>query len=79
MRINIDYFVTELFKKETGMSFVDRAETIKGLNIDSIELVALCMEVEEEYKIKINNEEVYVMMQGTVGDMIRAVEKKTKK
>lgn len=72
----VDFFVTELVKDETGRAFVERAESFKDLEIDSIALVALCMEIEEEFTIGISNDDVETLVNGTVGDLIKVVEEK---
>ena len=50
---------------------------LRELGLDSLDLVELMMDIEEEFKIEFDNDEMVGFK--SVGDVVRAVEEKIKK
>ncbi|HOC80823.1 MAG TPA: acyl carrier protein [Bacilli bacterium] len=66
--------VLEKFKKKLNIEVVDEGKTLKDYGLDSLDMVELILELEDEYKIKFTDEEMTSLQ--TIGDLISAVHKK---
>jgi len=66
--------VLEKFKKKLNIEVVDEGKTLKDYDLDSLDMVELILELEDEYKIKFTDEEMTSLQ--TIGDLISAVHKK---
>ncbi|MFA5421828.1 MAG: acyl carrier protein [Bacilli bacterium] len=66
--------VLENFKKRLNIEVVDEAKTLKDYGLDSLDMVELILELEDEYKIKFTDEEMTSLQ--TIGDLISAIHKK---
>lgn len=66
--------VLEKFKKKLNIEAVDESKTLKDYGLDSLDMVELILELEDEYKIKFTDEEMTSLQ--TIGDLISAVHKK---
>ncbi|AWX69239.1 acyl carrier protein [[Mycoplasma] anseris] len=73
--MEIKDYVFKQIKKLTKKSF-DENSSIKDLNIDSLDLVVLISEVEEQLKITISDEELLNFK--TISDIINTLETKLK-
>jgi acyl carrier protein len=66
--------VLEKFKKKLNIEAVDESKTLKDYGLDSLDMVELILELEDEYKIKFTDEEMTSLQ--TIGDLINAIHKK---
>ncbi len=66
--------VLEKFKKKLNIEVFDEGKTLKDYGLDSLDMVELILELEDEYKIKFTDEEMTSLQ--TIGDLISAVHKK---
>ncbi|MDD3207628.1 MAG: phosphopantetheine-binding protein [Bacilli bacterium] len=66
--------VLEKFKKKLNIDEVDEAKTLKDYGLDSLDMVELILELEDEYNIKFSDEEMTSLQ--TIGDLISAIHKK---
>ncbi len=66
--------IKEMFAKKVKVDVLDPAVELKSLGLDSLDLVELIMDIEEQYAIEFDNEEL--MEFKTVGDVLSAIEKK---
>jgi acyl carrier protein len=66
--------VLEKFKKKLNIDVVDEAKTLKDYGLDSLDMVELILELEDEYNIKFSDEEMTSLQ--TIGDLIHAIHKK---
>lgn len=57
-----------------GMSHVDESKGLRELGLDSLDVVELCMEVEDRYGIQFDTEEFNAYK--TVADLFESIEKK---
>ena len=48
--------VLEKFKKKLNIEAVDESKTLKDYGLDSLDMVELILELEDEYKIKFTDE-----------------------
>lgn len=66
--------VLEKFKKKLNIDVVDEAKTLKDYGLDSLDMVELILELEDEYKIKFTDEEMTSFQ--TIGQLISAIHRK---
>ena len=66
--------VLEKFKKKLNIDEVDEAKTLKDYGLDSLDMVELILELEDEHNIKFSDEEMTSLQ--TIGDLISAIHKK---
>jgi len=66
--------VLEKFKKKLNIDVVDEAKTLKDYGLDSLDMVELILELEDEYNIKFSDEEMTSLQ--TISDLIHAIHKK---
>ena len=65
--------VLEKFKKKLNIEAVDESKTLKDYGLDSLDMVELILELEDEYKIKFTDEEMTSLQ--TIGDLVNAIHK----
>ncbi|MCH5171871.1 MAG: acyl carrier protein [Erysipelotrichales bacterium] len=63
-----------MFAKKVKVDELDPNAELKSLGLDSLDLVELIMDIEEQYGIEFDNEELVEFK--TVGDVLSAIEKK---
>ncbi len=66
--------VLENFKKRLNIEQVDESKTLKDYGLDSLDMVELILELEDEYKIKFSDEEMTSIQ--TIGQLVAAIHKK---
>ncbi|MDD6302005.1 MAG: phosphopantetheine-binding protein [Bacillales bacterium] len=64
------------FKKVVNGKEVTLDSSIKELGLDSLDVVDMLMDMEDEYGIEFDNDEMLAF--NTVADVINAIEKKSK-
>lgn len=68
--------VIQGFKKVVNGKEVTLDSSIKELGLDSLDVVDMLMDMEDEYGIEFDNDEMLAF--NTVADVINAIEKKSK-
>ncbi|MCH5179887.1 MAG: acyl carrier protein [Erysipelotrichales bacterium] len=66
--------IKAMFAKKVKVEELDPAAELKSLGLDSLDLVELIMDIEENYGVEFDNEELVEFK--TVGDVLSAIEKK---
>lgn len=66
--------IKALFAERLGISRVDETKGLRELGLDSLDVVELCMELEDRYGIQFETEEFSAFK--TVSDLFQAIEKK---
>lgn len=66
--------IKALFADRLGMSRVDETKGLRELGLDSLDVVELCMELEDRYGIQFETEEF--AQYKTVADLFASIEKK---
>ena len=66
--------IKSLFEERLGISHVDMNKGLRELGLDSLDVVELCMELEDRYGIQFETEEFSSFK--TVKDLFDAIEKK---
>lgn len=66
--------IRALFEDRLGVSHVDENKGLRDLGLDSLDVVELCMELEDKYGIQFETEEFSTFK--TVKDLFAAIEKK---
>lgn len=66
--------IKAMFAKKVKVEELDPAAELKSLGLDSLDLVELIMDIEENYGVEFENEELIEFK--TVGDVLAAIEKK---
>ncbi len=69
--------VQEIFAKKVKTDKLEPTMELRELGLDSLDLVELMMDIEEEFKIEFDNDEMVGFK--SVGDVVHAVEEKIKK
>ena len=68
--------VTELLAKRVDVSSLKEDDKLSALGLDSLDLVELMLEIEEELNIEFDSSEIGDV--ATLGDVLRLIETKTK-
>lgn len=63
------------FAERIHKDHIDDASTLKDLGLDSLDVVELCLDLEDRYHIEFETDELSSFK--TVGDLFAAIEKKT--
>ena len=71
--IEISTFFCERMKVQT----IDEAESLKDFGLDSLDVVEMCLDLEDKYGIEFSPEELAEFK--TVGDLLASIEKKLAK
>ena len=66
--------IKELFAERLGISRIDERKGLRELGLDSLDVVELCMELEDRYGIQFETEEFSSFK--TVADLFDAIERK---
>jgi len=66
--------IKALFCERLGMSKVDESKGLRDLGLDSLDVVELCMELEDRYGIQFDTEEFATFK--TVSDLFASIEAK---
>ncbi|NCA95846.1 MAG: acyl carrier protein [Methanomicrobia archaeon] len=66
--------VLEKFKKKLNIEVIDESKTLKDYGLDSLDMVELILELEDEYNIKFTDEEMTSFQ--TIGQLVSAIHKK---
>ena len=66
--------IKALFYERLGMSKVDDSKGLRDLGLDSLDVVELCMELEDRYGIQFDTEEFATFK--TVSDLFASIEAK---
>jgi len=66
--------IKALFCERLGMSKVDDSKGLRDLGLDSLDVVELCMELEDRYGIQFDTEEFSTFK--TVADLFKSIETK---
>lgn len=74
--MNLANEVIANFTKIAKNKEVTLESNVKELGLDSLDIVDLLMDMEEKYGIEFENEEMTSLV--TVGDVVKAIEEKTK-
>ena len=66
--------IKALFADRLGMSRVDESKGLRDLGLDSLDVVELCLDLEETYNIQFETSELASFQ--TIGDLFASIEKK---
>ncbi|MCQ2742844.1 MAG: phosphopantetheine-binding protein [Bacilli bacterium] len=66
--------IKKMFAERMGRESVDEGASLKDLGLDSLDVVEMCLELEEKYGIQFETEELATFK--TVGDLFASIEKK---
>jgi len=69
--------VQEIFAKKVKIEKLNPTIELRELGLDSLDLVELMMDIEEEFKIEFDNDEMVGFK--TIQDVVKAIEAKVKK
>lgn len=68
--------IRKSFAERIHKDHIDDNMTLKELGLDSLDVVELCLDLEDRYHIQFETDELSSFK--TVGDLFAAIEKKTK-
>ncbi len=66
--------IRELFAKRLNIKNVDESKSLRDLGLDSLDVVEMCFDLEDNYGIQFETEELSSFK--TVGDLFASIEKK---
>jgi len=66
--------IVEKFKKRLNIEVLDESKSLKDYGLDSLDMVELILELEDEYKIKFTDDEMTSIQ--TIGQLLTAINKK---
>lgn len=66
--------IKKMFAERIGRETVDDGASLKDLGLDSLDVVEMCLELEDKYGIQFETEELAAFK--TVGDLFASIEKK---
>lgn len=66
--------IRSMFAERLNLESVDESKGLKDLGLDSLDVVEMCLDLEDKANIQFNNEELASFK--TVGDLFKAIEKK---
>lgn len=66
--------IKEGFAERLNVLHVDETKSLKDLGLDSLDLVEMCMDLEDKYGISFDNDELSSIQ--TVSDLYSSIEKK---
>lgn len=73
MKANILDVKNEMAEK-LNMHPLDESRELKSLGLDSLDVVELCLDLEDKYEVNFSTDELASFV--TIGDMLKAIEKK---
>ena len=66
--------VRQMFKERLNLKQLDETKSLKDLGLDSLDVVEMCLELEEKFDIQFETEELSNFK--TIGDLFASIEKK---
>ena len=66
--------ITAMFAERMNLEEVKETQSLKDLGLDSLDVVEMCLDLEEKYGIQFTTEELTSFK--TVGDLFASIEKK---
>ena len=63
-----------MFKERLNLKQLDETKSLKDLGLDSLDVVEMCLELEEKFDIQFETEELSNFK--TIGDLFASIEKK---
>ena len=66
--------IRQLFKERLNLKQLDETKSLKDLGLDSLDVVEMCLELEEKFDIQFETEELSNFK--TIGDLFASIEKK---
>ena len=69
--------IRKLFCERMKVEAIDEAKSLKDFGLDSLDVVEMCLDLEDKYGIEFSPEELAEFK--TVGDLLASIEKKLAK
>ena len=66
--------IRQMFKERLNLKQLDETKSLKDLGLDSLDVVEMCLELEEKFDIQFETEELSNFK--TIGDVFASSEKK---
>ena len=66
--------IRKMFAERLHLESLDDAKSLKDLGLDSLDVVELCLDLEETYNIQFETSELASFQ--TIGDLFASIEKK---
>lgn len=66
--------IRQMFKERLNLKQLDETKSLKDLGLDSLDVVEMCLELEEKFDIQFDTEELSNFK--TIGDLFASIEKK---
>ena len=66
--------IRQMFKERLNLKQLDETNSLKDLGLDSLDVVEMCLELEEKFDIQFETEELSNFK--TIGDLFASIEKK---
>ena len=66
--------IRQMFKERLNLKQLDETKSLKDLGLDSLDVVEMCLELEEKFDIQFETEELSNFK--TIGDIFASIEKK---
>ena len=66
--------IRQMFKERLNLEQLDETKSLKDLGLDSLDVVEMCLELEEKFDIQFETEELSNFK--TIGDLFASIEKK---
>ena len=66
--------IRQMFKERLNLKQFDETKSLKDLGLDSLDVVEMCLELEEKFDIQFETEELSNFK--TIGDLFASIEKK---
>lgn len=66
--------IRKLFSEKMGVAEVDESKALKDFGLDSLDVVEMCLDLEDKYGIEFSPDELGEFK--TVGDLLASIEQK---
>lgn len=66
--------IKKLFADRIGVASIDEGKSLQDLGLDSLDVVEMCLDLEDKYQIHFESEELAEFK--TIGDLFKSIEKK---
>lgn len=66
--------IRQMFKERLNLKQLDETKSLKDLGLDSLDVVEMCLELEEKFDIQFETEELSNFK--TIGDLFASIEKR---
>jgi len=66
--------IKKMFAERIGVDKVDESKSLKDIGLDSLDVVEMCLDLEDKFGIQFETEELSAFK--TVGDLFASIEKK---